>query len=458
MAATTDLRSRQASPTTTAPGRRPPPAARVPAPILGFEFLFREEHVVERYHRRLGDVFALPIPDFPLVVIADPAEIKRIFTGNPELLHAGEANASVRVLLGDHSLLLLDEQPHLRQRKLLLPPFHGKRMASYEPIMTTIADEEIDRWPVATPFAALRSMQAITLRVILTTVFGVESAATLRTFEDRMRDLFIHINNTLIGALAAVPGLRRDFGPLKFWTRFLAARDALDSLIYEQIAVRRDNPTATGSADVLSLLLQARYENDEPISDVELRDQLMTLLVAGYETTAAALAWALERLLRHPSVLARLRHELGKGETGYLDCVIKETHRSRPVARFALRHLTEPREVGPWLVPAGTNIAASIWLVHHRADLYPDPYTYRPERFEQGASDTYTWIPFGGGVRRCIGAAFATEEMRIVLRRIIERTTLSATTNRSERPRRRAITFVPHAGTRMILETRRNGP
>jgi cytochrome P450 len=402
-----------------------------------------------RYQRRYGDVFTVSFPFYRrLVYVADPALVKELFTTPPDQAHAGEANATVlEPALGRNSVLTLDEAPHMRQRKLLLLPFHGERVERYGELIREVTLSEMESWPVGEPFALRPHTQRITLAVIMRAVFGVHDEERLVRFE--------HLIESFAGRLSmvtALPPLRRNLGRWSPWARFVAARAALDSFIYEEIALRRaelDRDEGAGE-DVLSLLMGARHEDDSPMSDAELRDELVTILGAGHETTATGLAWAMERLLRNPEVLARLRDSLDGGDE-YLDATIKETLRTRPVIVDVARKLTAPKTIGGYQLPAGTFVMAAIAALHYREDLFPNPEEFRPERFLDGKADTYAWIPFGGGVRRCIGAAFAEYEMRIVLRAILERAELSAPHSKPEKVKVRNITLAPGKGTQVRL-------
>jgi cytochrome P450 family 135 len=414
-------------------------------------FVLQPTKFLDQCHERMGDWFTLrPTADRVLVVTADPAAVKQVFTGDPNLLHAGEANILLAPLLGKRSVLLLDGPEHLRQRKLMLPPFHGERMRNYERAMQEAAEWHLAGWPRGRRFAALPSMQAITLDAIMRVVFGVADerrrerlAAPLRRQLDmvgnRLNVLMLFLTTDRHGG----PGTR---GP---WKRIAAARLEADALIYEQIRARRSDPRADERTDVFALLLAARDEAGEPLSDGELRDELMTLLVAGHETTATAMAWTLERIVRHPQVLERL-HDEPDGD--YLDAVIKETLRLRPVVPAVARKLMVPMEFGGWKLPAGVHIAPSIYLLHRRPDIYgPDPLEFRPERFLDNPPATYEWIPFGGGIRRCLGASFALMEMKVVLGTILKNVQLRPERARGESVTRRAVTFAPTRGGRIAV-------
>jgi cytochrome P450 len=407
--------------------------------------------MMEDCGRRYGDMFTLRIThEGTWVFLTDPDAVKQVFTGDPRLLHAGEANIVLLPVLGSQSVLLLDEQEHMAQRKLMLPSFHGPRMRRYEDVMTEVAAREIGRWPLGTPLSAWPTMQAITLEVILRTVFGVQEGERLSRLGDALRHVLAWGTRPQRLALLAAIGPRR-IADLRVFRQVL---DPADALLYEEIRRRREATDLGERDDVLSLLLQARHEDGSPMSDKELRDELMTLLVAGHETSATSLAWALEALTRHPAALARLREEVDAGEEAYLEAVIQETLRLRPVVALVLRRLTEPMEIGGRLLPAGATVAPCIYLLHRRPDVYPNPRAFRPERFLEQPPGTYTWIPFGGGVRRCLGASFAQFEMKVVLRELVLRLDLRAARPRGERRVRRAIIFAPERGGEIVASPR----
>lgn len=426
-----------------------PPGSRLPAIAQAIRYLRAPLDSLTELQRRHGDIFSISFPYFGKVVyVADPALVKAVFTGSPEQFHAGEANATVlEPALGPNSVLTLDDAPHMQQRKLLLPPFHGDRIQRYGELMREVTLREMESWPVGEPFPLRLHTQRITLAVIMRAVFGVHDEERLARF-GRLIETFARLVTA-----ATLPMLRRNLGPWSPWPRFLRAREALDEFIYEEIALRRGEVESgeEGHDDVLSLLLSAHHDDGSPMSDEELRDELVTVLGAGHETTATALAWAMERLLRTPRALQALRESLAAGEDDYLDATIKETLRARPVIVDVARKLTTAASIGGYELPAGTFVMPAIAAMHYREDLFPNPEEFRPERFLDGKPDTYVWIPFGGGVRRCIGAAFAEYEMRIVLRAILERAELSVPDPKPEKVKVRNITLAPGKGTLVSL-------
>ena len=424
-----------------------PPGPRLPRPVQTLGWIKRPGPFMERCRARYGDTFTIRVAnEGTWVFLSDPEAVRQVFTGDPRLLHAGEANAVLRPILGPNSVLLLDDAAHLRQRKLLLPPFHGERMKRYGELMTEIAEQEVSRWPAGEPLELLPRMQALTMEIILRAVFGVrdpERLERLRAVLSRMMDLTTRPSRFVAMALLGPRRVERlgllqpQIGPV-------------DDLLIDEIRRRRADPGVAGRDDILSLLVQAEHEDGSPMGDRELRDELITLLVAGHETTAGSLSWALERLLRHPAAWARLREEAATGESAYLDATIKETLRLRPVLAIVARKLVEPMEIGGHHLPAGVSVAPCIYLMHRRADIYPDPYAFRPERFLEQPAGTYTWIPFGGGVRRCLGASFALFEMATVLRVIARSASLEPAEPADERVRRRAIMLTPADGAKVV--------
>ncbi len=420
--------------------------------MMSVGFMLTPTRFLDACRRRCGDYFTLrPAPDRELVITADPAAVRKVFTGDPSLLHAGEGNITLAPLLGASSVLLLDGEEHLRHRRLLLPPFHGERMRAYGEMMEEVAERRIAEWPADRSFPVLGSMQEITLEVIMRAVFGFEDAERRERIGGPLRTLLDTVGSRpRVLALALTAGRS---GPLSPWRRFAAMRERADMLLHEEIRARRSDPHGSEGDDIFSMLLAARDPEGTPLTDDELRDELMTLLLAGHETTATALAWTFEQLIRNPAVLGRLMAAEAAGDPSYLDALIRESLRLRPVVPAVVRRLQAPMEFGGWELPAGVNIAPSIYLMHRRADIYPDPLAFRPERFLDDPPGTYEWIPFGGGVRRCLGASFALFEMRIVIRAVLAARRIQVRPGaRPEGVTRRAITFAPARGARLRAE------
>jgi cytochrome P450 len=426
-----------------------PPGPSYPRPVQTLGWVLRPRPFMERCQARYGDIFTMKIAnEGTWVMISDPDAVKQVFTGDPKVFHAGEGNRILKPVLGPHSVLLLDEQQHMAQRKLMLPSFHGERMQRYGDLMAEITERELERWPAGEPFPLWPRTQAITLEVIMRAVFGIRETEVLDRLRGRLRTMLEWTTNRAQLLALAVLGPNR----VEAAAAFRRALEPVDEVLYEEIARRRRDPGLADRDDILSLLVQARHEDGHAMSEAELRDELLTLLVAGHETTATALAWAFERLLRHPEKHDRLREEVAAGEDAYLDAVIKETLRLRPVLGIVARRLTQPAEVGGYLLPAGVTVTPSIYLVHRRPEVYPEPREFRPERFLEQPAGTYTWIPFGGGVRRCLGASFATYEMKVVLSTIVSKARLRPARAASERVVRRAITLNPERGAEVVLE------
>jgi cytochrome P450 len=415
-------------------------------------FMLRPTEFLEACAADCGDFFTLrPAPGRQVVFTSDPATVRQVFTGDPALLHAGAGNVTLAPLLGPGSVLLLDGAEHLRHRKLLLPPFHGDRMRGHADVMREVAERHVARWPREGAFAVLPSMQAMTLEIILRVVFGVSDPVARQRLGDPLRVLLEEMASPARLLALGLTGSRRS-GPLSPWRRFARLRALADARVHEEITRRRADPDAAGRDDVFSMLVAARDEQGRALTDDELRDELMTLLVAGHETTATALAWTLERIVRHPDVHARLLAEQAAGGTAYLDAVIRETLRLRPVVPAVVRELQAPMTFDAWDLPAGVSIAPSIYLLHRRADLYPEPLAFRPERFLDRAPGTYEWIPFGGSVRRCLGASFALLEMRELLGVVLREVPLRAVgRGDGEATRRRTVTFAPADGGRVLV-------
>jgi cytochrome P450 family 135 len=426
-----------------------PPGPRLPTIVQTLLWLLRPTTTMRRWRDRYGDVFTIKLAmTGNSVQVGDPALLKGVFAAKPDDARAGEANAILEPLLGTSSVLLLDGREHLRQRKLLLPPFHGERMQRYGEVIARVTDDELARWPVGRPFALRPAMQSITLDVILRAVFGMDDSPQL----DQLRPLLRGMVDVGRNPVAMLPWFRRDLGERSPWGRLIRTRARADAIIFELIRDRRADPRVADRDDILSMLVQARDENGEAMTDQELRDELMTLLIAGHETTATSLAWCFNLLLTHPDEMRRLRDDLDTGSTSRLDAVIKETMRIRPVVPVVGRRLHAALQVGQWTLPPGAFVAPNIELVHHHPGLHPDPERFDPDRFVDRQVETYEWLPFGGGVRRCLGASFAIFEMRTVIPIVLRRAALRLVEQRLDKVHRRAVVLVPEHGVRVVLE------
>jgi cytochrome P450 len=381
--------------------------------------------------------------------VADRELIERMFKWKPADYNVGEPRQMMEPVTGPSSILLLDSDRHMRMRRLMLPPFHGEAIAHYAELIEQITNREIDSWRPDDTIRTRTVAQTITMEVIIRAVFGITDLGRVT----QLKRLLPRLSS--INPLLAIDWVRKDLGSRSPWGRFIRDRDRVDEMLYEEIENRRRDSDGRSSSDILALLLSARDDDGNPLTDRELRDELITILLAGHETTATSIGWAFERLLRTPSALERLTAEVKVGESSdYLDAVIKETLRVRPVVTEVFRAPNEPTELGGYLFEPGTQLAASILLVQLDPALYPpDPHAFRPERFLDGAPESYTWIPFGGGVRRCIGAAFAQLEMKIVISTILARARLRAARPQPEKPRFRGVTVLPSRGGEAVVES-----
>jgi len=428
-----------------------PPGPRMPALLQTLGTWSRPIAFLEKCRARYGRRFTTRlIGQPPLVMISDPEEIKEIFLAPPDVLHPGEGARILEPVVGRHSVILLDEAPHLEQRKLMLPAFHGERMQRLSGLMSELAEREVASWPREEPIALHPRFQRLTLEIILRAVFGLEGGSRLDSLREVLRRI-LAFGDSPLSLLPPLPAFLARRGPIAAFERLAVQTDAL---IFELIEERRRE--GEEGEDVLALLLAARHEDGSPMSPEELRDELMTALVAGHETTASQLAWAFERLSREPAVLERLCEEIdGNAGEEYLTATINEILRHRPVLPNAEpRMVKKPIEIGGVHYPPGVVLIANAYLLHHDPAVYPDPYSFRPERFLAEPPGTYTWIPFGGGRRRCLGASFALLEMRLVLRAVLERCELQPATTPSETTRRRGITISPAAGGQVVLRER----
>lgn len=433
-----------------------PPGPRMPSAIQTLGWWSRPIAFMERNRARYGKRYTLRLLGTPpFVVHSEPEHFKELFAAPPDVLHPGEGAKILEPIVGRNSVILLDEGPHLEQRKLTLPAFHGEKMAALTDLMTEVTEREIASWPRDEPVEMHPRFQGLTLEIILRAVFGLDRGSRL----DELRELLTKLMSFGEKPYSMIPALQRDYffgrGP---WPEFVRLRAHADELIYDLIAERRRN--GSGRDDVLTMLLAARHEDGSPMSGEELRDELMTMLVAGHETTASELAWAFERLAREPAVVRRLVAEIDEGDDdAYLTATVQEVLRRRPVLPNAEpRLVVKPVEIGGWSYPTGVCLIANAYLVHHDPDVYDEPYAFKPERFLDKAPGTYTWIPFGGGRRRCLGASFATMEMKIVLRSVLAGYAIEADSERLELTRRRAITVSPGRGARTVLRSRAGRP
>jgi cytochrome P450 len=426
-----------------------PPGPHAPAGVNTARLLRRPLESLLGWHRRYGDLFTVRYLVFGTgVYVADPAAIRDLMTGDQSDLHAGEANAPLSPVLGSSSVLVLDGPEHLRQRRLLLSPFQGTALHGFRDVIREVAEAEVAAWPTGGELRLRDRMRALTFDVICRAVFGVHETDRV----ERLRKALTPIMDTGGATFFMPEALRRDLGPLSPWGRFRRRVARADALLYEEIERRRQAPDLEQRTDVLSLLLRARDEEGNPMSDAELRDELMTMLAAGHETTATALAFSFDLLMRNPRVLGRLRDELAAGEDTYLDAVVTESLRLRPVIDAAERTLTKPRVVGDWELPTGIRVYPAIVVVHRREDLYPQADRFRPERFLDDGAESYSWLPFGGGIRRCIGAALAQAEMAEVIRAVLSRVSLEPLRPVADPVVLRGITLVPKHGVPVRVE------
>jgi cytochrome P450 len=429
---------------------RLPPAPPIPKILAGIGFVAARGKTVGALARRYGSAFTLNLPIFGnVVVISDPAAVKDLFTSGADLV--GRAS-NLGVILGPGSTFSLDGDEHRERRKLLVPPFHGKRMQGYEHIVEEEVLREIASWPDGQEFETLRPMMRITLNAILRAVFGAQGGAL-----DELRAM-LPPAVALGSRLAVLPKFaRRGFWRFSPWARFLRYRRRYDEIIDGLIAEARSDPAFDERTDVLSMLLQARYDNGEPISDRHVADELLTLLTAGHETTATTLAWTVERLRRHPRLLARLTEEADAGGSELRQATIWEVQRTRPVVDGTLRMTRKRIRLGEWVIPENYTVIVSIGLAHSSERNFTDAKAFNPDRFLGATPDTHTWIPFGGGVRRCIGAAFANMEMNVTLRTLLREFELGTTYAKGEPVHSRGVATAPGHGGRAVVYRRAAG-
>ncbi|MBM0745297.1 cytochrome P450 (plasmid) [Phormidium sp. CLA17] len=428
--------------------------------LWGLRFLFQPLETIQARCRAYGDNYRVSQPDAKpaLVYFSSPQALEAIFTAKPEQLSAGRGNQILKELIGERGIVLLEGAAHQRQRQLLMPPFHGDRMRSYAQVIGSITTEIIRSWKVGTTFAVRPVMQSISLQVILQAVFGLEGGERCEQLCQAMSQMLDGFGSPLGAMFLFYPFLQKDWG-WSPWGRFLQRRQQVDDLLYAEIADRR-NQSNLERSDILALLMAARDVEGQPMSDVELRDELITLLFAGHETTASALAWALYWIVSLPDVQTKLLSEIDAFDSDadptaiarlpYLHAVCQETLRLYPIALSAFpRVVKQPIEIAGYPLEPGTVIMPSIYLAHHRESVYPEPKQFRPERFLERQYSPYEYLPFGGGDRRCIGAAFALFEMKLVLFKVLSRLEFSLVDSRLIRPIRRGITVAPSNHLRM---------
>jgi cytochrome P450 len=406
---------------------------------------------MDRCGERYGEIFTLRVRRRPWVLLSNPAHVKQVFTTDTKLFGAGagEANPLLGPLLGPRSVMLLDEPQHMGDRKRLLPSFHGRRMKDYGEMMSDIAREQVAGWPIGEPFELWPRMQAISLEVVMRSVFDGIDRQRGAELRERLVDMTGWINQPRRLALLAAFGSRS----ITASREFHEVMAQVESVVLDEVRERRSGPEPADAQDIFWMLERSHIESGTPASEEKMRDELVTMLSDG--PTATSLAWVFERLLRHPDKLARLREGLRNGEETYLDAVVKETLRLCPAVPLVMRRLIEPMRLGGYTIPRDTIVAPCVYLMHKRPDIYPDPTSFAPERFLDDAAGTYTWIPFGGGVRRCLAASFAQLEMKRVIEAVLDEVELRAAEARSEGPMRSSVSFAPDGGARVIAERRR---
>lgn len=441
-----------------------PNRTKTPPVIIMIQALIDQFGTLEKFQKKYGDIFYTPKSPLlpPYVIFSDPKAIEKVFTAEPKLFEVGkQSSLPIRILLGDNSLVLLDGIQHQQRRKLLMPPFHGERMKSYGQTMVDVTKKVISQWQVGQNICIRDYTQEISLRVILRTVFGLDEGEKYDKLKQVLIDYLNIFNSPIKSFFLFFPLLQKDLGVLTPWRKFLKQKQSIHEILQAEIDRRRNNPNTLGE-DILSLLLSARDEDGQPMTDNEIRDELMTMLFAGHETTANSLAWAFYWLHYLPEVGQKLKSELNScnnntdyntiAKLPYLSAVISETLRIHPVVVFLGRQLKEPFEIMGYTFEPGTSLFPCIYLTHQREDIYPEPKKFKPERFLERQFSPYEYIPFGGGHRRCLGYAFALFEMKLVLATILSQVELELLDNRSLKPSRRGFTFTPSGGVKMKVK------
>lgn len=431
-----------------------PPGPGWPTALQAMAWALRPLAFMDRCGERYGEIFTLRVRRArPWVFLSNPEHVKQLFTTDSELLRAGagEANPLLGPLLGPRSVMLLDEPQHMGDRKRLLPSFHGQRMKDYGEMMSEVAREQVERWPVNEPFELWPRMQAISLEVVMRAVFEGIDDRRRELLRERLVNLTDWINKPRRLALLAAVGSRS----ITASSRFKEVMGEVESVVLDEVRERRARSGAHEQEDIFSMLERAHSENGSPVGEDKMRDELVTMLSDG--PTATSLAWVFERLLRHPEKLARLREEVLGGNDEYLEAVVKETLRLCPAVPVVMRRLIEPTQLGGYAIPPDTILAPCVYLMHRRADVYPEPLSFRPERFLEDPAGTYTWIPFGGGVRRCVAASFAQLEMKRVIQTVLSELELHPADSRSEGVMRSSVSFAPDGGARVVATRRAPG-
>jgi cytochrome P450 family 135 len=427
-----------------------PPGPSGPGWLQTSRWMFRPIEFMEQCRRRYGRVFTLRLgPKHNVTMVADPRLAKDVMAGDPAVFRAGDTNGLFRPVVGSNSILLLDGDAHMRQRKILLPGFGASHGAQFVDQVREITQERLSNWKAGQRLRLQEEMEAISFASIMRVVFGEHSEDS----HAELRRLIPDMMDRCDSPLTLMPWFRRELAGGSPYARLMRVVDEIDTLLYETISERRADPMTQLRDDTLSLLLRAEHEDDSPLSDQEIRDEILTMVMAGYETTTSGCAWALERLLRSPDKLERLTAEIENGEDdAYLDAVVKETLRVRPVVPVVARHLAEAIELDGYRIPAGSTVMVSIYLVHNDADTYPEPKEFQPERFLDGTPNGAAWIPFGGGVRRCIGARLAELEMKVVLTQVLATARLRPLGRSGEGAKRKRFTLAPEGGAAAVVE------
>lgn len=436
------------------PRSKLPAGPRAPTIVQSMKFMRSTIEFLSESRNRYGEPFTLQLLGLgTVVVVSEPQSMKQLSAADSEIYVAGEANAPMAPVLGRHSLILLDHDAHMEQRRLLLPPLHGDRLQSYTELMSEIAAREIGSWNDTKPFALLPRMLTLTLHVILDVVFGLDRDDPRLARMHSVLPTFLHRAQVLVSWAAMS---QREIWPFRPRARFLEVRRQLDEAIYEVIRERRDQPSLDRRTDVLSMLCEATHSDGSPMTDEEIRDELLTLIMTGHDTTGNGLSWTMDQLHRNPPIMERLKDELDAGDQTYVQAVIQESLRIRPVLPAFARVITKPQKFSGRTLPADTAVIGAVALTHHREDLYPEPSVFRPERFLGREAPPYSWMPFGGGVRRCIGASLSLLEMRYVLPHLV-RAPLELVAKRPEKTLAMGVVLKPARGVRVRLTGPVNG-